>query len=100
MVSQKFYTELRRAVDTGEVKFGYKIAEKSMLLGRGKLLVIAKNIPEEKKEKLVHLARLSNIKVIFLDKNSREIGKLCGKPFSATALVIYSPGDSKVLEVE
>jgi ribosomal protein L30E len=35
--------------------------------------------------------------VIHLDKNSRELGIICGVPFTVNVLAVIDPGDSAIL---
>ena len=90
--------EIRRAVDTGKVIFGAKQSEKSLKNGSGKLLVIAGNIPNLAKEKLVLFADVSKVRVLNFEGTGLELGSVCGKPFTITSMVVEEEGKSKVLE--
>jgi len=95
-----FDKELRRAVDTGKVEFGYRKAEKNALTGKGKLLVVSTGLPKRRKEHLSHLAGLSGIPFYEAKKNPLNLGSVCGKPFPVTAMVVLEQGKSKVLSVK
>ncbi|MCX6801773.1 MAG: 50S ribosomal protein L30e [Candidatus Diapherotrites archaeon] len=97
MAEIDFEKELRRAVDTGKAEFGYRTSEKSMLLGKGKMLVTSAGLPARQKEKLSHVAGLSGIPVYDSDKSALKLGSICGKPFPVTAMVVLEPGKSKIL---
>ncbi len=97
MAEINFEKEIRRAVDSGKVEFGYRSAEKNMLTGKGKLLVTSAGLPEKKKEKLDYLAELSGIPVKEFKKSALRLGSVCGKPFPVTAMVVMEQGKSKVL---
>lgn len=99
MASVDFEKEIRRAVDTGKVEFGYRSAEKNALLGKGRLLVISAGLPAQKKEKLTHLAGLSSIPIYDFNKSALRLGSVCGKPFPVTAMVVLEQGKSKVLSL-
>ncbi|MCX8158589.1 MAG: 50S ribosomal protein L30e [Candidatus Diapherotrites archaeon] len=91
--------EIRRAVDTGKVLFGAKQTEKSILNGKAKLIIIAKNTPPEIKDKLVSLSKAANKSYYEFEDNSLKLGSLCGKPFSVSAMAIIDEGKSKVMEI-
>ncbi len=99
MASIDFEKELRRAIDTGKAEFGYRTSEKSMLLGKGKLLVASTGLQPRQKERLLHAAGLSGIPVHESGKSALKLGSICGKPFPVTAMVILEPGKSKILAI-
>ena len=91
--------EIRRAVDTGKVLFGFRECEKNVLKGIGKLLIVSDNLESEKKEKLKYCAELSEIPCFDFEKSSLALGALCGKPHAVSAMLILDPGKSKILEI-
>ena len=92
-------TEIRRAVDTGKVSFGYRQVEKSVLRGEGKLVVVTKNLAGKKAEKLKHVSGISGVNFYNFDGTSLQLGAVCGKPFAVSALLVIDEGKSKVLEL-
>ncbi|MEM2875848.1 MAG: 50S ribosomal protein L30e [Candidatus Bathyarchaeia archaeon] len=91
--------EIERAVNTGKVFFGFKSALKGALEGRVKLIVLARNSPEEIKKKIEHYSKLSNVPVMVYSGSGRDLGEVCRKPFMVSALSIREIGDSKIMEV-
>ncbi len=91
--------EIRRAVDTGKVAFGYRQSQKELLKGEGELIVTCSNIPKNEKETLDHLANVEGKKVFEIKKTGLELGKICGKPFVVSAMIILDKGKSNVLEL-
>ncbi len=89
--------ELRMAVTTGRVGLGSKRALREMRRGRPKMAIISINCPAEMKERIENYGRLSNIPVLSHQKDSLDLGLLCGKPFPVSAIVINDPGDSRIL---
>lgn len=89
---------IRIAVDTGVVTLGSEKSIQALKLGKGKLVVVAKNSPEDIKEDVAHYAKLSEIPVYTYDGTSVDLGSVCGKPFTVATLVIKEPGDSTILE--
>ena len=89
--------ELRIAISTGRVSLGSKTAMREIRRGRPKMAIISLNCPAEMKEKIENYGRLSNIPVLSHQKDSFDLGLLCGKPFPVSAIVINDPGDSRIL---
>ncbi len=92
-------TEIRRAVDTGKVLLGLRETEKNVLKGNGKLVVVSNNLNEKEREKLEHVAKLSDIKIYFFKGNSIQLGSVCGKPFPVSVLLIQKEGKSDILTI-
>ena len=90
---------VRMAVDTGKVQFGSESARNAVLKTGAKLLVVSSNCNEEVKHDLQRLARLSQVPVFVFQGSSIELGSVCGKPFPVSALSVFEPGDSNILEL-
>jgi large subunit ribosomal protein L30e len=90
--------EIRRAVDTGKVSFGYKSCQKNLASGNGEMIIISSNIQKNEKEKLTHLAEIEGKKILEFDKNGLMLGSICGKPFVVSAMIILDKGKSNILE--
>jgi large subunit ribosomal protein L30e len=68
-------------------------------LGKGQLVVVAKNSPKEILEDVEYYCKLSKMPVHIYGGTSVELGSVCGKPFTVATLVINDPGDSTILEI-
>ena len=90
---------IRVAVDTGTVTLGSDKSIQELKLGKGKLVIIAKNSPEDIAEDVNYYSKLSKIPVYTYDGTSVELGSVCGKPFTVATLIIKDPGDSTILEL-
>ena len=90
---------IRVAVDTGTVTLGSDKSVQALKLGKGKLVIIASNCPEETREDVMYYSNLSDIPVYTYEGSSVELGSVCGKPFTVATLIIRDPGDSTILEV-
>jgi large subunit ribosomal protein L30e len=90
---------IRVAVDTGTVTLGSDKSIQTLKLGKGKLVIIAQNCPEEIREDIMYYSKLSDIPVYTYEGSSVELGSVCGKPFTVATLIIKDPGDSTILEV-
>lgn len=90
---------IRVAVDTGDVTLGSEKSIQSLKLGKGQLVVVAQNSPNEILEDVEYYSKLSEIPVHTFQGTSVELGFVCGKPFTVATLVINDPGDSTILEI-
>ncbi|MBI5553437.1 MAG: 50S ribosomal protein L30e [Candidatus Diapherotrites archaeon] len=91
--------EIRRTADTGKIAYGFREAEKNLLHGKTKLLILARNIPAHSREKLVHNAQLTGIPVQEYEGSGLELGSVCANPFTCTAISVLDAGKSKILEL-
>jgi len=98
MVAVDLNKEIRRAVDTGKVIFGYNQAQKKLLSGEGELLIVCKNMPKNDKEKLKQIANVESKKYYEYSENGLVLGSVCGKPFVISAMLVLDAGKSKVME--
>jgi len=55
--------EIRRAAETGQVVVGSRQTLKLLKLGRGKLVLVSSNCPQELKERVEHYCKLAGIKL-------------------------------------
>ncbi len=86
------------AVKTGKILFGSNLTMKNTMAGKVKLVVIASNCPEDRREKIEYYCKLSDIPLIVYPGSSLELGSVCGKTFLVAALAIRDPGDSDILK--
>jgi len=91
--------ELRIALRTGKVVFGSNTAVKNAKLGKCKLIIIARNCPDDIKSDILYYSRLSKIPVYVYPGSSWDLGAICGKPFMVASLTIMDPGDSEILSL-
>ena len=88
---------IRLAVDSGKVELGLDKAKKIALNGSGaKLVIIAKNCPGA--QDLKHYCAIAEIPVVVFQGTNVELGAVCGKPFSVSALCVLEAGDSDILK--
>ncbi|MDN5357245.1 MAG: large subunit ribosomal protein L30e [Candidatus Methanomethylophilaceae archaeon] len=82
---------LKSAITTGKVEFGVDQTEKAIRAGKAQMIVLARNCPSESLKGEV------GVKVHIYDGNNMELGALCGKPFSVSALAVIDKGTSNIL---
>ena len=87
---------LRRAMRTGEVYIGSKRTIKALKDGKAKMVIVAKNCPEDVLEEIER----HSVKKITYSGTNMELGAICGKPFSVAALAIVNEGESEILNAE
>ncbi|MDE1833202.1 MAG: 50S ribosomal protein L30e [Candidatus Micrarchaeota archaeon] len=90
--------DIRLAVDSGDTAIGINSVEQSIKSDKAKVVVIASNNKKETIEDLMHLAKIANIRVLTIKGNSMDLGSICGKPYSVSAVSVISPGNSKILD--
>jgi len=89
--------EIRRAVDTGKVAFGTKVARKKILAGEGEMVIVSNNMPTNEKETLKQLVTVEGKKFYEYSDTGLVLGSVCGKPFTISVMIILDAGKSKVL---
>jgi len=86
-------------VKTGKVLFGVNNAVRNAKTGKAKLIIVASNCPQKTRDDIEYYCKLSNIPVTIYDGTSIDLGAVCGKPFTVSALTIREPGDSDILKL-
>jgi large subunit ribosomal protein L30e len=86
---------LRQVVQTGEVHFGVRQAKRALRDHTAQLIVVPDNIP---KDTLDELRGVSKVPMVQFSGTNFELGTVCGKPFSVSALTIIEAGDSDILD--
>ena len=87
------------AINTGRVRLGSKVALREIRRGRALMAILSSNCPEDVREGIENHGKLSGIPVLRHQKDSLDLGVLCGKPFPVSTVVINDPGDSKILDL-
>ncbi|MCS7135173.1 MAG: 50S ribosomal protein L30e [Candidatus Aenigmarchaeota archaeon] len=75
-------------IKTKEVILGYNRVMKQLKIGKIKMIVFAKNLPENKKQEIIYNANLAKVEVKEFDGDNVNLGLTCGKPFSVSVLAI------------
>jgi len=86
---------LRQVVQTGEVHFGVRQAKRALRDHTAQLIVVPDNIP---KDTLDELRGVSKVPMVQFSGTNFELGTVCGKPFSVSALTVIEVGDSDILD--
>lgn len=88
---------IRLAVDSGKVTLGAQRTLQNALRGEAKLIIVAKNCPPNASSDLKAFSQLSDVRVLWFEGSSLDLGTLCGKPFPVSALSVIEEGDSDIL---
>ncbi len=86
---------LRQVVQTGEVHFGVRQAKRALKDRTAQLLIVPENIPPDT---LDELRSVSKVPMVRFSGTNFELGTVCGKPFSVSALTIIEAGDSDIMD--
>ncbi len=85
-----------KAIKTGNVVFGSNRSIELAISGNAKLLIIASNSPS----KIMKLISKVNQNIIYIfDGTSRELGIICGKPFTVASMAIIDEGESEIISI-
>lgn len=79
---------IKNALRENKAILGYRESLKFLKLNKPRLVVIAENLPSERKKEIEYLCKLSKIKLRTFKGSSKELGIICGKPFPVSVLVI------------
>jgi len=90
---------LRLAATTGKVEIGTKATAHAVKNGHAKLVVLARNLPQDARGEIESAARAKGVAVVDFDGPNVELGPACGKPFAVAALAVLEPGQSDVLQL-
>jgi len=82
---------LKSAISTGQVEFGVGQTEKAVKSGKAQMIILARNCQSDL------LKSETKVKVHVYEGNNMELGALCGKPFSVSALAVIDKGSSNIL---
>jgi large subunit ribosomal protein L30e len=90
--------DIRLAVDSGKAVFGVKESVDSIMASKAKAVVVASSNKKDRLNDIMHLAKISDVKVIVFQGNPMNLGVVCGKPYSVSVLSVMEPGSSNILK--
>ncbi len=80
--------EIQEAIKSKKTVVGYRKSIRYLKLNSPKIIVMAKNIPEDFRKEIKQDAKLSNSVVEIFEGTSKELGIVCGRPFPVSTVVI------------
>ncbi|MEM2909664.1 MAG: 50S ribosomal protein L30e [Nitrososphaerota archaeon] len=90
--------ELEVISRTGKVIIGFRQSYLSLLNGKSKLVLLAKNCPPDLEKRIYMASKMVGVPTIKTELSSNEMGYVLGKPFRVSTLSILDPGSSNMLE--
>ncbi len=72
---------IRLAVDSGKAAFGINKASQSILTSKAKIIIVASKNKGDRLNDVLHLAKLSDIRVEVFDGTPMDLGVVFGNPF-------------------
>ena len=78
--------EIKKMVKSGGVLIGKERSLKSLKIGKIQKIFLCKNCPTQLEKDAQYYAGLSDAQVVKLDFQNDELGVICKKPFSISAL--------------
>lgn len=84
----KIEDEIQDALKGKKAILGYRESIKFIKLDEPKLVVVAKNIPENMKKEVEHNAKVSKLRMEIFEGSSKDLGVICGKPYPVSIVVI------------
>ena len=90
--------ELQVISRTGRYIMGFRQSKLAALNKKAKLLILARNCPDEIKIEAEIISRTTGVPVLKTDITAEDIGLALRKPFGAACIAILDPGNSSILE--
>ncbi len=98
MVAQQVLAKiLKEAMKGGRYSLG--AGEVIADMKGSKLIILTESLPGKTRMKLTEEAQKNNVKVIDLEKNSTELGRMIGRPFRVSAVALRSVSDSELRQL-
>ena len=87
---------LRTVIKTGKYVMGTKEVTKSI---KGSSVVIAASTPQQYLEQIHRVCTSADVSLIIYPGSSVELGRICGKPFRISSIVVKSLGEASLEEL-
>ncbi len=97
MVSKRLNKILRNAIRSNNYIAGSK--EVLQHISKARIVILSSSLKEDLKAKIEDACKANNIAIYPLSNTSRELGRLCNKPFRISALSITSIEDQDLEEL-
>jgi len=89
---------IRLCVDSGKVELGADKTRKLLRTGEPKLVVLAANCPSDMAQEIRRYGELAGVPILGYHGTSVELGVVCGKPFSVSAMAVLNAGNSEIMQ--
>lgn len=91
-------SDLRLAVDTGKVTMGIEETMSAINTDKAKLVVVSVKGRGSSIDDIKHVCSVAGIRLLKFNGSSLELGAVCGKPYSVSALAVIEPGNSNIMD--
>jgi large subunit ribosomal protein L30e len=81
-------TQVKDAISKKEVVIGSSQVAKHLKSSKLKTIIVSNNCPDEIKNTNEHLSKIAGTTIENFDGTDKELGIICGKPFSIAVLGI------------
>jgi large subunit ribosomal protein L30e len=88
------HKSLRTLVQTGRVHFGVRQAMRAIRENRAKAIVVPQNVQDTVLTQL----KGSAVPLVRFEGTNFDLGTVCGKPFSVSALTVLDVGESDIMD--
>ncbi len=85
---KELINQLKEAIESKKAIIGSDRTVKYLKTEKLKLVIVSSNCPEEVRKDIEHYSALAKTKVEKFDGTSKQLGIICGKPFSIAVLSI------------
>ncbi len=89
---------IRMAVESGKVLVGTRESKRSIVNGKGKVVILSNNCPKDTQRDIEYYTSLAKIPLIRFKGTSLELGEVCGFPYPVSVMVVLEEGDSDILK--
>jgi len=91
--------QLKILMRTGKFSIGTSEAIESARSGRAKIILLSSNCPEPERSDISQYAKISEVHLHVCDTSGVDLAAACGKPYPVSAISVYEPGDSEILQL-
>jgi len=83
---------IKARVKEKKIVIGYRSVMKCLKTEKPELVIVANNIPKDKRKVLEYNAKIAGVDVKEFNGDSTNLGLICGKPFTISVLAIKGKG--------
>ncbi len=80
--------DIQNELKSGDFVIGYRNTIKYVKSNKPKIVVVAKNAPENLKKEVSHSSNSAGVRLETFDGSSVDLGVFCGRPFPIAFLTI------------
>ena len=90
---------IKRIIQTGQVQYGVKTAQKAITMGKAKLIILSSDCPKRLRQNMEKNSKIAQIPIVNYSGTSLELGETCGKPFLVSNLTVLDSGAVNLSEL-